>query len=198
MQQVISERRRHSSAVELDRAKQRIAEGRTRAARPRSTGCRRTCRRLGQQAAADFTDKFDELTESVNDKGAGAGPDPGHEVHRGARPVDEEIAAEKEKNKGLIAKAVDAVGGVIKTILELKNLLLGVLAKAASAVGPIIKDPIGFLGNLVSAVGAGLKRVPRQHRRAPEEGLESAGCWARCRGGHCSCRRSSTCGASSG
>ncbi|MER5616110.1 hypothetical protein ABT068_29280, partial [Streptomyces sp. NPDC002215] len=47
--------------------------------------------------------------------------------------------------------------GVIKTINELKNLLLGILAKAASAIMKIIKDPIGFLGNLVKAVGAGLQ-----------------------------------------
>ena len=56
------------------------------------------------------------------------------------------------------------MGGVIKTILQLKDLLLGVLAKAAQAVMAIIKDPIGFLGNLVSAVGAGLQRLHGQHR----------------------------------
>ncbi|SFY38718.1 phage tail protein, partial [Streptomyces atratus] len=47
--------------------------------------------------------------------------------------------------------------GALKTINELKNLLLGILAKAASAIMKIIKDPIGFLGNLVKAVGAGLQ-----------------------------------------
>ncbi len=72
------------------------------------------------------------------------------------KSVDAEIDAEKEKNKGLVAKAVDAVQGVIKVINDLKNLLLGVLARAASAVAAIIKDPIGFLGKLVHAVGAGL------------------------------------------
>src|SRR5690606_22245103 len=71
--------------------------------------------------------------------------------------VDAEIEAEKEKNRGLVAKAMDAIGGAITTILELKNMLLGVLAKAASAVAAIIRDPIGFLGNLVSSVGAGLR-----------------------------------------
>ncbi|MGO4429256.1 hypothetical protein AB4Z54_63630, partial [Streptomyces sp. MCAF7] len=46
----------------------------------------------------------------------------------------------------------------IKTIKELKDLLMGILAKAASAIMKIIKDPIGFLGNLVRAVGAGLQQ----------------------------------------
>ena len=86
------------------------------------------------------------------------------------KAVDEEIEAEKEKNKGLVAKAIDAVAGVIKTILQLKDLLLGVLAKAAQAVGAIIKDPIGFLGNLISAVGCRAPGVHRQHRHPPEEG----------------------------
>ena len=36
-------------------------------------------------------------------------------------------------------------------------MLMGVLAKAATAISKIIKDPIGFLNNLVHAVGAGLK-----------------------------------------
>jgi hypothetical protein len=72
------------------------------------------------------------------------------------KSVDDEIDAEKERNQGLIAKAVNAVKGVIDTILKLKDLLLGVLARAASAVMAIISDPIGFLGHLVDAVGAGL------------------------------------------
>src|SRR5690606_20529650 len=71
--------------------------------------------------------------------------------------VDAEIAAEKEKNKGLVAKAVGAIKGVIDTIRKLKDMLTGVLAKAASAVKAILKDPIGFLGRLISAVGAGLE-----------------------------------------
>ncbi|MGW0940693.1 phage tail protein, partial [Streptomyces sp. NPDC002666] len=70
--------------------------------------------------------------------------------------IDEEIKKLQESNKGLIDKAKDAIVGVIKTINELKNLLLGILAKAAGAIMKIIKDPIGFLGNLVRAVGAGL------------------------------------------
>ena len=35
-------------------------------------------------------------------------------------------------------------------------MLLGVLAKAADVIGDIIADPIGFLGNLVDGVKAGL------------------------------------------
>ena len=64
----------------------------------------------------------------------------------------------KAANSGLVDKAIDAVAGVIKTIIQLKNMLLGVLAKAADVIGDIIADPIGFLGKLVDGVKAGLTR----------------------------------------
>src|SRR5205823_4058321 len=54
-------------------------------------------------------------------------------------------------------KVKNAVVGVIKTILELKDMLLNVLAKAASVIGKIIKDPIGFLGNLIAGIKGGLQ-----------------------------------------
>lgn len=142
--------------AELGRAKKRIADGRTQlqaevAALPKDLQA------AGKAAAADFAGKFDELTESVNSKGQELVQTLATKYKEALSAVDEEIAAEKEKNKGLIDKAIDAVGGVIRTILQLKDMLLGVLAKAAQAVMAIIKDPIGFLGNLVSAVGAGLR-----------------------------------------
>ena len=70
--------------------------------------------------------------------------------------LDERIEELKAANKGLVAKAIDAVVGVIKTILKLKDMLLNVLAKAASVIGDIISDPIGFLSNLVDGIKHGL------------------------------------------
>jgi hypothetical protein len=89
------------------------------------------------------------------------------------KSVDDEIAKEKAKNEGLVNKAIDAVKGVIKTIMDLKNLLLGVLRKAASAVMLILKDPVGFLKNLVGAVGAGLKQFLKNIVKHLEQGLVS-------------------------
>ena len=62
----------------------------------------------------------------------------------------------KAENAGLVDKAINAVKGVINTIRQLKDMLLSVLAKAVSVITTIIKDPIGFLGNLVDGVRAGL------------------------------------------
>ncbi|BBH69368.1 hypothetical protein ACTI_60530 [Actinoplanes sp. OR16] len=143
-------------AAELARAKQRIAQGRTelQAAIDKLPADQKA---IAREAAAEFTGRFDDLAQSVDDKGTELVDTLATKYSDALKAVDDEIAAEKEKNKGLVAKAIDAVKGVIKTILELKDLLLGVLAKAAQAVMLILKDPIGFLRNLVSAVGAGLK-----------------------------------------
>jgi Skp family chaperone for outer membrane proteins len=154
MQQVISSVADLIGA-ELGRAKQRIAKGRADL-QAEVARLPKDLQAVGRQAAGEFAGKFDELTEAVTSKGQELVQTLAGRYTEALGKVDEEITAEKEKNKGLVAKAMDAVGGVIKTILELKSLLLGVLAKAASAVMAIIKDPIGFLGKLVSAVGAGL------------------------------------------
>ena len=143
--------------AELNRAKARIAQGRAdlQAAVQKLP---KDLQAIGKEAAGEFAGKFDELTQAVDDKGSGLVETLASKYTEALRAVDAEIAAEKEKNKGLIAKAVDAVKGVIETIKNLAAMLMGVLAKAAQAVKAIIKDPIGFLGKLVSAVGAGLKQ----------------------------------------
>jgi Skp family chaperone for outer membrane proteins len=158
--------------AELNRAKRRISQGRAelRDAVRRLPADLRT---IGQQAAAEFTDKFDELTQAVDDKGTQLVDTLATKYTEALKAVDDEIAAEKEKNKGLVAKAVNAVKAVINTILELKRLLLAVLAKAAQAVMLILKDPIGFLRNLVSAVGAGLRRFLQNIGRHLQQGILS-------------------------
>ena len=141
---------------ELTRAKQRIATGRQQL-QAEVQKLPADLQAIGKQSAGEFAGKFDELTASVDTKGQELVQTLAGKYNEALKSVDAEIEAEKQKNKGLIAKAVNAVKGVIDTILKLKDLLLGVLAKAAQAVMAILKDPIGFLGHLVTAVGAGLK-----------------------------------------
>ncbi|MEV3987775.1 hypothetical protein AB0J57_02590 [Streptomyces sp. NPDC049837] len=158
--------------AELTRAKRRIAQGRAEL-RDAVRKLPADLRAIGQQAAAEFSDKFDELTQAVDDKGTQLVDTLATKYTEALKAVDDEIAAEKEKNKGLVAKAVNAVKAVINTILELKRLLLAVLAKAAQAVMLILKDPIGFLRNLVSAVGAGLRRFLQNIGRHLQQGILS-------------------------
>ncbi|MGW1433597.1 hypothetical protein ACWD6K_33895, partial [Streptomyces sp. NPDC002431] len=141
--------------TELGRAKARIAKGRADL-KAEADRLPADLRGFGQDAAKDFAGKFDDLEATVNEKSEQLVQDLAQKYTAALNKVDEEIKKLQEANKGLVDKAKDAIVGAIKTINELKNLLLGILAKAASAIMKIIKDPIGFLGNLVKAVGAGL------------------------------------------
>ncbi|MFD7900067.1 hypothetical protein [Streptomyces sp. NPDC059743] len=141
--------------TELGRAKARIATGRNEL-KAEVDRLPADLRQFGEEAAVDFAGKFDDLESQVNDKSQELVQTLAQKYTEALNSVDEEIKKLEEENKGLIAMVVDAVVGVIQTIMELKNLLMGILAKAASAIAKIIKDPIGFLRNLVSSVGAGL------------------------------------------
>ncbi|MEV7720796.1 DNA/RNA non-specific endonuclease [Streptomyces sp. NPDC088184] len=141
--------------TELGKAKARIAKGRTEL-KAEVDRLPADLKQFGEDAAKDFAGKFDDLEATINEKSDQLVQDLAQKYTAALNKIDEEIKKLQEANKGLIDKAKDAIVGVIKTINELKNLLLGILAKAASAIMKIIKDPIGFLGNLVRAVGAGL------------------------------------------
>ncbi|MFF1645163.1 hypothetical protein [Streptomyces sp. NPDC058240] len=142
--------------AELGKAKARIGKGRAEL-KAEVDKLPADLKQFGEDAAKDFAGKFDDLEATVNEKSEQLIQDLAQKYTAALNKVDEEIKKLQEANKGLIDKAKDAIVGVIKTINELKNLLLGILAKAASAIMKIIKDPIGFLGNLVRAVGAGLQ-----------------------------------------
>ncbi|PPK65551.1 hypothetical protein V5P93_005024 [Actinokineospora auranticolor] len=143
-------------ARELARAKRRIADGRAEL-RAAVEKLPEDLRAIGREAVSEFADKFDELTRSVDDKGTELVDALATKYTDAVRAVDQEIAEQKEENKGAVDKAKDAIKGVIDAIMEMKRLLLGVLRKAATAIGAILGDPIGFLGNLVTGVGGGLK-----------------------------------------
>jgi hypothetical protein len=155
---------------ELRLAKDRIAAGRKelKAAVDKLPA---DLRAIGREAAADFEGKFDELKDTVNDKGSELVDALATRYADAVKAVDEEIAAEKEKNKGLVAKAAEAIGGAIKAIIELGRMLMGVLRKAVTAIGAILKDPIGFLGRLVTGVGGGLKLFKKNAGRHLEAGV---------------------------
>ncbi len=142
--------------TELGRAKARIAQGR-KDLTAEVNKLPADLRKYGQEAAKDFAGKFDSLEMEVNDKSKQLVQDLATKYTQALHKIDDEIKQLQDANKGLVAKAVGAIAGVIKTIIELKNMLMGVLAKAATAISKIIKNPIGFLNNLVHAVGAGLK-----------------------------------------
>lgn len=158
--------------AELAKAKDRIAQGREAikkyvAAQPKSL------QKFAAETSQQFSAQFDQLESDVDSKQEALVDDLATRYAEARNAVDEEITAEQEKNKGLWDKAVDAVGGVIGTILKLKDMLLNVLSRAANAIGKIIKDPIGFLGNLVNAVKGGIENFVANIADHLKKGLQS-------------------------
>jgi Bacterial CdiA-CT RNAse A domain len=143
--------------TELTRAKDRIAQGRNEikayvAKQPASL------QKFATEAQQKISAKFDALDQDVDAKQNDLVQDLANKYVEARNAVDERIKELQAENKGLWSKAKEAVGGVIETILKLKDMLLGVLAKAAGVVDKIISAPIEFLGNLVNAVKSGLQR----------------------------------------
>ena len=113
--------------------------------------------KVGQEAAEDIEGKFDQLEQQIESKQSELVDSLAQKYRENLEAIDSRIDELKAANAGLIDKAINAVVGVIKAILKLKDMLLKVLAKVAQVVGTIIKDPIGFLGNLISALTQGFE-----------------------------------------
>ena len=127
--------------------------------------------KAAKDAAKQIQGQFDQLEESVNDKQNQLLDSLAQKYSENLQKIDAKIGEMKAQNKGLVDAALDAIGEVIKTIRELKNMLMGVLAKVASAISKIIKDPIGFLGNLVSGVKQGFMQFVNNIGTHLKEGL---------------------------
>ncbi|NUS13203.1 MAG: hypothetical protein HOY69_17675, partial [Streptomyces sp.] len=113
-------------------------------------------RGFAQQAAQQLSGDFDQLDSSVTEKSQGLAEDLAQRYTAARGDLDEEIKALQAENRGLLSKAEDAIAGTVRTVLQLKDMLLGVLARAAGAIERIVTDPIGFLGHLVDAVKSGV------------------------------------------
>ncbi|MFF3690519.1 hypothetical protein [Streptomyces sp. NPDC002187] len=113
-------------------------------------------RQFAQQAANDIGGEFEQLESSVSEKSQSLVQDLADKYVAARGELDEEIKKLQEENKGLLSRAKDAIVETAATVLKLKDMLLGVLARAAGAIDKIITNPIGFLGNLVNAVKAGV------------------------------------------
>jgi hypothetical protein len=140
----------------LAQAKQRIEQGRQEIAEYVASQPEEL-REVAQQAAERMQGKFDELEQAVDDKENQLIEHLATRYNEGLAELDAEIEEMKSKDEGLLDKAAKALGGPLATIVELRDMLAGVLSRAADAVMMIIKDPIGFLSNLISAIGQGLE-----------------------------------------
>jgi hypothetical protein len=127
--------------------------------------------KVGKEAESKLDGQFEQLTAEVDAKQSELVDTLARKYVESRDQLDARIDEMKAANRGLVDKAIDAVAGVIKTIIQLKNMLMGVLAKAADVIGDIIADPIGFLGKLVDGIKAGLNRFVGNIATHLQEGL---------------------------
>ena len=142
---------------ELNRAKARIARGKKEIS-DYVASLPKALQKIGKEVQGEFGDKFDALDQEINAKQDELVQSLAQKYAAARDAVDSRIKEMQAENKGLVDKAKDAIGGVIETIKNLKNMLMGVLAKAAGVIDKIIADPIAFLGNLVNAIKTGLNQ----------------------------------------
>lgn len=157
--------------AKLTEAKDRIAKGRA-AIKAYVDSRPKNLQKVAQAAASQFAEQFDQLESDVDSKKDALVEDLAAKYVESRAAVDTEITAMQDENKGLWDQAKDAVGGAIKTVLQLKDMLLTVLARAANAVDKIIKDPIAFLGNFVNAVKGGIVQFGQNIVEHLKKGLQ--------------------------
>lgn len=113
-------------------------------------------RDIGEQAAGSIQAEFDGLRRSVDETRDRLVDALAQKYVASLQQVDARIEEMKAANRGLVSRAQEAMAGVVATILQLRDMLLGLLARAAGVVATILEDPVGFVGNLVAGLKAGL------------------------------------------
>lgn len=126
---------------------------------------------FADEAIGKIENKFDKLRESVDNKFNNLVDTLAKKYSDNMKKVDERITQMKEDLKPGIAKVIDAIKEVVKTILKLKDMLFSVLTKVGSVVTKIIKHPISFLGNLVKGVKVGLSNFTGKIGYYLEQGM---------------------------
>jgi hypothetical protein len=113
---------------------------------------------VGQEAEKAMESRFNEMRDGVESKKNELATKLA-EKYKAAHDQANELAKKiEEENAGAFKKLADAVGEVIKIIMEFKDKLMALLRKAADAIELILDDPIGFLGNLIAAVKLGVNQ----------------------------------------
>jgi hypothetical protein len=154
----------------LAEAKGRVAEGR-RQVDDFVAGLDQSVAHYGEEARAAIAGDFDAMTGEIDSRRDGLVDTLAQQYAESQQRVSAMEERLRAENKSLWDAVYDATVGVIEKIIEFKNMLLGILARAAAVVGAIIDDPIGFLGNLIAGVKAGLDAFVGNIGQHLKEGL---------------------------
>lgn len=128
--------------------------------------------KIADLAIENIGDKFDTLRQSVGDKFNNLVDLMAQKYRASRKKIDDRLDEIRASMRPVWEKAYAFLKEVAKTIIGLGKLLLQVLVKGVAIVGKIIKDPIGFLGNLIKGVKAGLDNFVGKLGKYLEEGVK--------------------------
>ncbi|MDR7254315.1 phage-related protein [Nocardioides sp. BE266] len=154
----------------LAAAKQRVAAGRAELD-SYVAGLDESLRSAGEEARQLVSADFDALESSIDDRRDSLVQRLTQQYRDSYQRMSETENRLREENKSLWQRVYDATVGLIKKILEFKDMLLSALAEAASVITLIIEDPIGFLSNLIEAVMQGVTNFKDHIVEHLEKGL---------------------------
>jgi hypothetical protein len=121
-------------------------------------GLKPSLQSVGQQALQDIQSKFDELKQSIDDKAQDLAEKLAQKYKDASEKADAAAKEMEEANKGALKALADKVGEIVKMLAEFADRVVSLFKKAAGIVKKIVADPIGFLGNLLSAIKQGISR----------------------------------------
>lgn len=141
--------------AKLKQAQGEIAKGQAEIAKY-VEGLPKDLKEFGKAAEQKVGGQFDQMKKGIDDR-KNALASKLAERYKAAQDAANALAAQMEKeNEGAFAGFAEAVGGVIKILLEFKDKLMAILRKGADTIELILADPIAFLGNLIAAIKAGV------------------------------------------
>lgn len=111
---------------------------------------------FAKDAQAKVSANFDELEQGIENKKSELASSLAQKYKEGFDKANEALQAIQDANKGFVAAFAEKLAAVIKAIAEFKAKLSAILRKGADTIKLIIADPLGFLGNLISAVKGGI------------------------------------------
>jgi hypothetical protein len=111
---------------------------------------------VGLAAEKEVSERFDELTQSIEDKKRDLASSLAQRYKEAHDKAGEAIKEMQAEDKGLVTAFLDKLKEIIEILSNFRRRIMSMLRKAANAIDLIISDPIGFLGNLLSAVKQGV------------------------------------------
>jgi hypothetical protein len=141
----------------LKEAKAEVAKGQAEI-KTYVSGLAPNLKSVGTAAAKEIEGRFQQLTQSIDDKKNDLAQQLAQKYKASFDKANEALKKIQDANKGLVTAFVEKLGEIIKILREFKDKLVALLKKAASVIGQIVSDPIGFLGNLISAIKKGISQ----------------------------------------